>query len=457
MLNRSDTLENKSDILKEFSILLSPTTFSKEILRLIVKKFHEEWFNFLTQNKYTLLLAPRGSGKSTINSIAYPIWKCIIDPKIRIIIVSNTFEQAKSFGRATKNYFESGKMQQYFGNLAGEPWSPQDLRLKNHGDLKESNITTLGVGGSMLGRHFDIGILDDVCDDENTNTSGQRRKVLEWYQKIFLPAIEPKGEIHVVGTVFHSDDLYHNIADDPSFLKNTYDAEGYQGGLLWPERLSREFLDNRKFQMGSVLYNMQYRNKIITDETSIFKEGWFRFYNKLPDNVDYYQGVDLAISEKGDFFVITTIAKEPNTGLYYLVDIFKGHYSLSQQFDHIIQKAENYHPIKIAIESNSYQKVVSDELKRNTALPVRAINQFKDKVTRARQLSVLFENGSLLFPRNSKMVEKLTTELLTFPRAKYDDQIDSLELATRISQKGEKWDWTKLKSTIYTGNYLQKV
>ena len=172
--------------------------------------------------------------------------------------------------------------------------------------------------------------------------------------------------------------------------------------------------------------------------------------------MDYYQAVDLA-SEGGDYFVICTIGKVPDSGFYYVVDIDRGHYSLRKQFEHIINKAEIYHPIKIAVESNSYQKVVSDDLKRNTALPIKPLPQFKGKTTRGRQLSVHFENGAILFPKKAKWLKILKEELIYFPRSKFDDQVDAIGMAVKISQSGSNYDWTKLKETIFTGNYLQKA
>jgi predicted phage terminase large subunit-like protein len=451
----NDFNDFSDQILNDFSSVVSPAVFAKKVLQMEVKPFHEEWINFMESNPYTLLLAPRGAGKSTICTVAYSVWKSLMDRQSRILIVSNTFDQSASFGREVKSYLESDNIQERFGDLESIPWSPHELRLQNHAG-KESNITTLGVNGSVLGRHFSMILLDDIADEENTSTKGQRDKLLSWFQKTLIPTLNPGGSIHAIGTVFHRDDIYSFLQADPSFKTKVYDAEDYNGNLLWPERLNEEFLKNRKSQMGEVLYNLQYRNKIISDETSIFKEIYFKYYSQLPQDLDYYQAIDLA-SETGDYFVICTIGKAPDSGFYYIIDIDRGHYSLRQQFEHIIQKAEIYHPIKIAIETNSYQKVVSDDLKRNTALPIKPVSQFKGKITRARQLSVFFENGAILFPKKARWLKNLKEELIYFPRSKHDDVLDAMDMCVRVSQSGGKWNWAKLKETIYTGSYLQKV
>lgn len=248
----------------------SPILFSEYILQIEVKDFQQEWLNFITNNKYTLLLAPRGSGKSTINSVVYPIWKTITNRNTRVLIVSNTVTLAKSFGRTIKNYYESENIEKVFGDIIDSPWSPLEMRLQGN-ENKESNITVLEVGGDVLDRHFDLIILDDIVDIVNVATFLEREKVKQWYKNTLLPSLEPNGELKVVATRYHPDDIYNTIMNDPSFKTKIYKAIDEKGKLLWPERLSKDFLDTIKSQIGSILFSMQYQNNIRDEGTSIFK------------------------------------------------------------------------------------------------------------------------------------------------------------------------------------------
>ena len=57
------------------------------------------------------------------------------------------------------------------------------------------------------------------------------------------------------------------------------------------------------------------------------------------------------------------------------------------------------------------------------------INPEKDKLTRVAKISALFEAGSVFFPRHAPWLNSLKAELLGFPNARYDDQVDSISQA----------------------------
>ena len=57
------------------------------------------------------------------------------------------------------------------------------------------------------------------------------------------------------------------------------------------------------------------------------------------------------------------------------------------------------------------------------------INPEKDKLTRVAKISASFEAGSVFFPRHAPWLNSLKAELLGFPNARYDDQVDFITQA----------------------------
>ena len=55
------------------------------------------------------ILAPRGHAKSTWLSVIYPIWRIVRDRDVKIIIVSDTGDQAEMFLRAIKDELEANE------------------------------------------------------------------------------------------------------------------------------------------------------------------------------------------------------------------------------------------------------------------------------------------------------------------------------------------------------------
>jgi len=194
--------------------------FTSAILNLRVETFHEAWMRFRLAHRETLVLAPRGHGKSTILTVAYGLWKAVGRPDLRALIVSNTFMQAQGFLREIKTHIETNDVfRACFGALepsAGDErkWTQSELQFPRTRIAKEPTFTALGVGGPVIGRHYDIIILDDIIDDDNARTELQRERILTWYQRVLRPCLEPGGELHVVGTRYHPLDLYGHLQKD---------------------------------------------------------------------------------------------------------------------------------------------------------------------------------------------------------------------------------------------------
>ena len=90
------------------------------------------------------ILAPRGHAKSTWLSIIYPIWKIVNKRDIKIIIVSDTGDQAEMFLRAIKDEFEANeRLIDDFGEFYNKPksgspnvWKACDITVLRHSRAK---------------------------------------------------------------------------------------------------------------------------------------------------------------------------------------------------------------------------------------------------------------------------------------------------------------------------------
>jgi len=87
-------------------------------------------------------------------------------------------------------------------------------------------------------------------------------------------------------------------------------------------------------------------------------------------------------------------------------------------------------------------------------LPIKKVYQERSKIDRASKLSVLFENGTIFLPERRM---RLIDELLVFPRGKYDDCVDALDLAVSVAKKRMTWSWDEIRTRIFAGNYVAKV
>jgi len=447
MVSRKELLQEFLEIVlkEDYGLgLVSFERFIKEILGYELEWFHKEWFERQLNHKRSLILAPRGHGKSTICTISYTLYKLLNNPELRVLIVSNTAVQARAFLREIRSHLEVNQwFQAHLGNLRVKPWNDYELTISTRSKKKkEASITALGVLGPIIARHYDLIILDDVVDEENARSQSQRDKLLIWYYKTLLPALEPEGEIHIIGTRYHFLDLYGYLIERG--FKNhhwVYRAIQELTGselALWEEKFPLKLLKEKWRESGSIIFNSQYQNDVQLMRGAIFKKEWFKFYQVLPQDVklEKFIGIDLALSQRqsGDYFALVVCGRERKSGKIYILDCIHTRLTFSKQIELTVNYFKKHNEpkapvIRVLVEANAYQEAFAQKL-REKGVPVKSVIRVKDKLSRAYQVQAKFENGEIFFP--SRGAEDLIEELLLFPESEHDDLFDAMEIA--ISQ-----------------------
>ena len=100
----------------------------------------------------------------------------------------------------------------YFGDLKGKKWTEDDIELKNGCKLiSKSNLSGIR-GGAKLHKRYDLIVLDDFEDENNTVTPESRSKIANLVTAVVFPALEPgTGRLRINGTPVHFDAFITNI------------------------------------------------------------------------------------------------------------------------------------------------------------------------------------------------------------------------------------------------------
>ncbi len=387
-----------------------------------------------TERNRSLVLAPRGFGKSTILSVSRCVFEIVRSPDIRILLASNTHAQAQTFLREIRTHFERNRpFRAVFGNLSGTKWSDRELIVRSRRRIaKEPTIFATGVGGAVISRHFDLILCDDIVDEENSRTELQREKLRTWFFKVLLPCLEPEGSLGVVGTRYHYCDLYGYLIESGFFPVTTViPALDPAGRSAWPEKFPAAKLEQIRREAGTVIFNAQYQNNTDAMKGVVFREEWIRYYDIVPESLWIYQGVDLAIAcEAGsDYFAVVTIGLDVFNNIY-VIDCHQARLSFRQQTGAIIERFRRFDPVKLGIESNAYQAAQADTLRELGIPRVEKVFTSKDKLSRGWKLSARFEDGRVWLGRN---MHELAEQLLLFPQGDHDDLFDALDLAVTVS------------------------
>lgn len=409
---------------------------AEEVLGYTVKPFHRGLLQFQELHRKSLQLAPRGFGKSTTLTITRALFEVLRDPDVRVLIVSNTQLQAEVFLREVKHHLEYGEvLREVFGDfVSDDKWDVRELNVRPRKTrAKESTISCVGVGGPVVSRHYDVILADDLIDEENSRTEGQREKVREWFWRSLMPTLEPHGRIHVLGTRYHFADLYGVLIEgDFADCHQVVKALPEDGTTPWPEKFSVEWLEDRRRSMGTLLFNSQYQNDTLAMRGRIFQTEWFRWFETPPQGLRVYQGVDLAISQKetADYFAHVTVGFDAQRNAYVL-DAVQRRMTFKAQTDFIIERQRAYRPIKVLVEAVAYQQAQVDELRR-AGVYAQAVRTSKDKNTRFVRLAARFEAGQVFLRRG--MQDELVEQLLLAPEGRHDDLVDALEFAVGAEQ-----------------------
>lgn len=209
------------------------------------------------------------------------------------------------------------------------------------------------------------------------------------------------------------------------------------GTLLFPEKLSRSFLDGQRKAQGSYIFAHQYQNEIIPSEDQDFKKEWLVHYTKLPENLNTVVVIDPAISLDQEACYTSIVGLSCDEANHRYLRLAKRmRVTATQTVDLIFRAYDLLKPSVIAIEAVAYQMallhfLVAECKRRNKHLPLMEIKRAPDKskMTRIRSLVPWFEwQHTSVKPG----LHEFEDEYLKFPRGSYVDILDALADAQEL-------------------------
>lgn len=412
--------------------------------------------------KFRLILEPRGSLKSSCITIGFSIQSIIRDPNVRILLASEEFTASKKFLSEIKGHFEENQtFREYYGDwVSKKKWDEKEIivsRRTRH--RKEPTITCAGIDVTKTGMHYDIVIIDDPHSEKNITTVEQIEKVKKWY-KLVLSLLDPGGILIVIGTRWHYDDLFGWLTEleeqrrehgrRPRFRILLRKAINEDGSLLWPERLSREFLEDIKIDQGPYIFSCQYLNEPVDDESAVFKRSWVKFID--PRELEGLRGkrytvVDPARDEEGKDYTTIVTCELLNNWQAVIREVRRGKWDEYETIDQIFRAYKAWRPKKIGFEAVGFQKtymrfIKNEYLRRGMVLPIIPLktDTTKTKKMRIRSMVPYWKQGLFLVPGYSLATVKgnmkvMLDELLRYPKVANDDCIDALAYMSQIMRR----------------------
>lgn len=396
-----------------------------------------------------LILMPRGTFKSSIVTIGFTLQYLLNDSDARILIDSETYSKSKDFLAEVKGHLEDNeRYREIFKTIHGVypddnkrdssvRWTDKavDLACRKH-KRKEPSISCSGIDRSINGLHFDLIIEDDLHSEKNVTNKEQIDQVIN-HRKLATSLLDPGMPRITIGTRWDYQDAYQDILDNSRDSYNIIVRKAIEddGSLLFPERLTLEFLNQQKRDQGTYIYSCQYQNEPVDDETATFKKSYFhtRDWDLVKDvPINWFMAVDpSAGGEYSDYAAFVLCGMDAQNELF-VRQIHRAKMNYAEIISLMFDWNQKYQPRRIALETVATQKTIqymlnNEQKRRSLWLPVAEIkSRDNTKKERIEALAPYYEFGRIHHVKECNQLAELEYELIHFPKGTHDDVADAL-------------------------------
>lgn len=396
-------------------------------------------------NRRLIINMPPRSLKSIMVSVAWVAWLLGRDPTLRIVCISYSAGLALDFARMCRLVMESLWYRQTFPGTRLVRRAEYDLETTRGGGRFSTSID-----GTLTGRGGDIIILDDPMKQIDAYSESARRRVHEFFRGTAISRLNNRktGSFVLVEQRLHEEDLSGVLLEEGGWkhlclpartsedrVVPVDEGESYfwpAGALLDPERLSEAQLAEIERTTGHAACSANYLQAPVPATGIMVKREWLKSYSAAPNfelGDQIVQSWDTATKAGAlnDYSCCVTALVRKNT--VYLLDVFRAKLEFTALKRKVIELARRWQTQALLIEAaaSGEQLLNSLRLEPQPGVPTPISRPATtDKVTRLAGQTPRIEAGDLLLPEGAPWLAAFLHELLGFPHARHDDQVDAL-------------------------------
>lgn len=316
-------------------------------------------------------------------------------------------------------------------------WAETKIRCKNG-----AKVIVGSAGDSVRGAHPGWIRVDDFLKDNVLYSKQYREKSTAYFHSVIMNMIQPGGNVVVVGTPFHAQDLYGDLKTKSGWHYREYPSIFPNGKLLWRRRYDFKTLMEKRETQGTINFSREHLCRPITNESSIFP---FHILERslvgtknicMAKNIESFPirlvkvgiGVDLAISSSvaADYSVMVVGGVDEADNVW-IVDYIRLHgASYNEQIAKLKSLNLAYRPHIVNIESNGFQAMFGDGANAEGLPVAKSTTTSKSKndlKTGLPGIALLFERGKFKVPHGDKYsIDKKDEMFAEFSSITYTDK-----------------------------------
>lgn len=419
------------------------------------------------QTKRLIINIPPRSLKSTCVTVAFPAWLLGKDPTLKIMAAS--YAQALSFKHSqdTRHLMQS----EFYHHVFPETRLAKDQNAvhKFMTDDRGQRVA-VSVGSAVTGDGGNFLILDDPLNPDQAMSDKERNSANDWHRQtwvsrlnnsvddVMILVMQRLHEEDVTGMLLAQGGWEHICLPAVNDTRRTFSIGRGRtktwelGELLDPVRLSQEVLDQKKVGMNTYAFAGQFLQRPVPEGGGIIKHHHWQYWEgkEPPKTTDIIQVYDTAYTEKtqNDYCARTTWGiftsddGEDNIILLEMMNErleFPDLRSRAKESYKRFTKKNGDVPL-VLIEEKSAGMPLIQEM-RLAGMRVKGIKRNAhsgDKVSRAHNVTHIFESGRVWVPCNGvevdgKMVysprpfaQEVIDNCAAFPFGTHDDLVDTV-------------------------------
>lgn len=432
------------------------------------------------------IAAPRGEAKSTVVSLVFVLWCVVLKLKRYPILIMDAYEQSVEMLEAVKAELEANpRLRSDFPEAFGQGrvWRVGCILTAN--DIK---IEAFGSGKRIRGRRHgpyrpDLAVLDDIENDENVATPGQRDKLQAFVTKgvLSLGPADDSMDVVLIGTVLHYDSVLARFLRNPMWHRKVFKAiiqwpsrmdlwDQFEALLLggetpqdgeaaamahyeanraamdagavvsWPAVRPLHKLMIKRARDGHDAFDSEQQNDPVSGADAPFA-GCIQFWvNRLAEWV-FYGACDPSLGLKGasrDPSALLVGGYQRTLGVLDVVEAKIRKRTPDRIIVDIIDMQREWACVMWAFEAVQFQEFLRTELLKRSAkagvpVPAIAVKPHVDKLLRIESIQPFVANGQIRLHASQTTLEQ---QLKHFPKADHDDGPDALQMLWVLATSG---------------------
>lgn len=402
--------------------------------------------------------------KSTLITIAYPVWVWLTEPEHNFMAVSYNLDLSTEHSVMRRKLIQSGWFQRLWGD-----------RFKLSGDRNQigqfmndrgGQMISTSVGATAWGRGCDTAILDDPLSADQALSVTGRTTANNWIATTLRSRLNdpPTGAIILVMQRLHElDPTGFLLEQEPSIWTHTrvplvaeedetwiFPISGRvvqrgRGEILQPERFTPAVVEG--LRSHRLVFAAQSQQRPAPAEGNLIKRSDVRYYGgidprtgqvdeKLPETFDFKViSVDCAFKDlpTSDFVAVMVIGIKG--GKRFVLNVVNQHLDAAATEAEIRRQRQVHQAWAVLVEDKANGPAVIQRLKINVP-GVIEISPQGGKIGRMHAAAFEWQARDWFVDRNASWTEAFIDQITMFPNARNDDMCDAMSQATHwLSQR----------------------